>query len=83
MQSITLRSHVGTDGILHLDVPVGLHDTDLEVTVTLKPVTPKMEKTPEELGWPPGFFERTAGAWQGEPLTRGAQGEYEKRDNLS
>ena len=83
MQSITLRSHVGTDGILHLDVPVGLHDTDLEVTVTLKAVPPKMEKTPEELGWPPGFFERTAGAWQGEPLTRGAQGEYEKRDNLS
>lgn len=83
MQSITLRSHVGTDGILHLDVPVGLHDTDLEVTVTLKAVTPKMDKTPEELGWPPGFFERTAGAWQGEPLIRGAQGEYEKRDNLS
>ena len=83
MQSITLRSHVGTDGILHLDVPVGLHNTDLEVTVTLKAVTPKMVKTPEELGWPPGFFERTAGAWQGEPLTRGAQGEYEKRDNLS
>ncbi|MEQ9550532.1 MAG: type II toxin-antitoxin system ParD family antitoxin [Coleofasciculus sp. G3-WIS-01] len=36
-------------------------------------------KTPEELGWSPSFFERTAGKWQGEPLTRGEQGEYEQR----
>ena len=36
-------------------------------------------KTPEELGWSPGFFERTAGKWQGEPLTRGEHGEYEQR----
>jgi plasmid stability protein len=36
-------------------------------------------KTPEELGWPPGFFERTAGRWEGEPLIRGEQGEYEQR----
>lgn len=83
MQRITLHSHVGSDGILHLDVPVGLHDAGIEVTVTIQPVTPAKAKTPEELGWPPGFFERTAGAWQGEPLTREAQGEYEKRDNLS
>ncbi|MEK8016922.1 MAG: hypothetical protein VSS75_008645 [Candidatus Parabeggiatoa sp.] len=39
-------------------------------------------KTPEELGWPPGFFERTAGAWEGEPLTRDEQGEYEQREVL-
>jgi|GEM_PF-902328 len=36
-------------------------------------------KTPEELGWSPSFFERTAGQWEGEPLTRGEQGEYEQR----
>lgn len=83
MQSITLRSHVGEDGILHLDVPVGVHDAELEVTVTLKAVTPKMEaKTPVEDGWSPGFFERTFGAWQGEPLVREPQGEYPLRDEL-
>lgn len=38
-----------------------------------------VSKTPEELGWSPGFFERTAGKWEGEPLTRGEQGEYEHR----
>jgi hypothetical protein len=31
--------------------------------------------------WPPGFFEETAGAWQGE-LERAPQGEYEKREEL-
>jgi plasmid stability protein len=41
-----------------------------------------VKKTPEELGWSPGFFERTAGAWEGEPLTRGEQGEYEIREPL-
>ncbi len=33
-------------------------------------------------GWPIGFFEETAGAWQGEPLVREAQGEYEQRLEL-
>ena len=32
--------------------------------------------------WPEGLFERTAGAWQGEPLERVAQGEYEQRLEL-
>ena len=30
MQSITLRGHVGSDGILQLQLPVDLRDTDLE-----------------------------------------------------
>lgn len=38
--------------------------------------------TTEELGWPPGFFERTAGAWEGEPLVREDQGTQEERDKL-
>jgi len=31
-------------------------------------------------GWPEGLFERTAGAWQGEPLQRGPQGELQIDD---
>lgn len=34
----------------------------------------------DDLGWTPGFFERTAGAWQGEPLERGDQGECDSRE---
>lgn len=33
-------------------------------------------------GWSPGLFERTAGAWKGEPLERAPQGEPEQRLEL-
>jgi hypothetical protein len=80
MSTITIQSHIGADGMLKLQLPSEFIDTDIEVTVTIKPVTPPTKiKTPEELGWSPGFFERTAGMWEGEPLTRGEQGEYEER----
>ncbi|MBD6619696.1 hypothetical protein FNW02_28735 [Komarekiella sp. 'clone 1'] len=40
------------------------------------------QKTPEGLGWPPGFFEDVIGGWVGEPLERLEQGEYETREPL-
>lgn len=30
--------------------------------------------------WLPGFFEQVVGAWQGVPLERASQGEFERRD---
>ena len=83
MQSVKLHSHVGRDGILKLEVPVGLSEVDLEVMVIMHPLTPAATAgKPEGLGWPPGFFEQTAGAWVGEPLVRAPQGEYEMRAEL-
>ena len=32
--------------------------------------------------WPPGFFDHVAGSWQGPPLKRPPQGEYEAREQL-
>jgi len=75
-QTITVRSRVGSDGILHLDVPVALREMELEVTVTVTVQSVRAEPggdTPEALGWSPGFFEETFGAWEGEPLTRSPQ----------
>ena len=80
MQSITLRSHVGPDGILHIDIPVGVHDVDLEVTVTVEPFARQPAKTLEELGYPPDFFEKTAGSFEDEPLVRYPQGELQERN---
>lgn len=72
---ILILGHVGLDGILELKIPTEFKDADLEVTATIKPVTPVSQKTPEELGWPVGFFEKTAGSFQDEPLVRYPQGE--------
>ena len=33
----------------------------------------------EPVGWPSGAYAATAGAWQGEPLVREPQGDYEVR----
>jgi hypothetical protein len=52
MHSITVQSHVGTDGVLHLDVPVNLKDTDVEVVIHYHPLS-----KPASQGWEPGFFE--------------------------
>jgi hypothetical protein len=38
MESIKVRQRVGQDGILHLDIPVGLTDRDVEVMVIYQPV---------------------------------------------
>ncbi len=82
MQSVKLHSHVGRDGILKLEVPVGLSEVDLEVVVIVHPI----KKTPtaraaQRAGWSPDFFKRIAGAWKGE-LVREPQGEYEVRKPL-
>jgi hypothetical protein len=43
---------------------------------------PPSNEEPGTLGWPPNFFQETAGAWQGAPLVREEQGDYEVRDEL-
>ena len=63
MRSIKIRSHVGADGMLHLNIPLGLTDRDVEIMVIYQPLeTESKTKTPQELGWAPGFFENTFGA---------------------
>ena len=79
MTSIKLNSHIGPDGVLTLALPAELWNKDVEVVV--KPLAANA-LSPEDRGWPPGFFERTAGAWSGELLVREPQGEYEARKPL-
>jgi hypothetical protein len=76
MDSIKIRSHVGKDGVLHLDIPVEMADTEIEVTLTIQRVIP------QQGGWMPGFFEEVVGGWVGESLERAEQGEYEIREPL-
>ena len=78
MQTITLHSHVGEDGILHLDVPVGLTDADLEVTLTVQAV----KSLPEGKGLPPGFFEDTFGCLEDDPLVIDSEGVFEEQESL-
>lgn len=81
MRSIKLKSRIGPDGILHLDIPVGLTDKDLEVMIIFQAIELKTTASPPKgLGWPPGFFERTAGSIQDETFIRHPQGDFEERE---
>ena len=33
MESIKVRRHVGQDGILHLDIPIGISEQEVEVVI--------------------------------------------------
>jgi hypothetical protein len=78
METITLHSRVGADGLLNLQVPVKATNADLEIVLIVQPLAPQ----PAGHGWPAGFFEEVAGGWQGERLMREDQGDYEIRDEL-
>jgi hypothetical protein len=80
MQSIKLKKRVGEDGILHLDIPLGMKDKEVEVMVIYQSV--ETTQTPEDLGYPPGFFEQTAGCLANDPIQRYPQGEFEEREPL-
>ncbi|NEZ63892.1 hypothetical protein D0962_14030 [Leptolyngbyaceae cyanobacterium CCMR0082] len=38
MESVRVRQHIGNDGILHLEIPVGVIDREVEVMVIYQPV---------------------------------------------
>ncbi len=45
-------------------------------------VTAILEGVLKAKAWNPGFFEEVIGGWEGEPLVRGPQPEYQERDPL-
>lgn len=83
MQSLALHTRVGKDGILKIETPIGIADTELDVVLVVHPATKKQrDQGAQANGWPPGFFTEVIGGWQGEPLVRESQGVYETRDEL-
>jgi hypothetical protein len=78
MTRIEVRSKVGPDGVLHLDVPMGASEANREVRVIVEEVRPTQAMTQEE--WA-AWVHRMAGSWQGD-FERPPQGEYETRDEL-
>lgn len=74
MQTIRVREKTGKDGTLSLRIPLGTPEAEFEVLVVVQPLT----ATPEERGWPPGYFDRTFGSIQDETFVRPPQGELPK-----
>jgi hypothetical protein len=72
-----LNSRVGSDGVLHLAIPVGEADADRNVRVTIEPTD-----LPDDKQSYPEWLRTIAGKWQGE-FARPPNGQLEEREPLS
>jgi hypothetical protein len=81
-----MTARAGPDGVLHRTVPVGAADGEFEVAVVVQAKSSVngagRTPTPEELGWPPGYFENVVGSIDDDTFMRHPQGEFEQRDPL-
>ena len=80
MVTFTVRSHVGKDGVLNLQLPTGIKDSDVEIVVIVQPQ--REPKWIQDSGYPRLFFEETFGSLpelsELEPV-----GNYELREELA
>ena len=78
MNRIVTTSRVGSDGVLHLTLPLGAAEADREVRVTVEPAVPPRVSQEE---WR-RLVLATAGRWQGD-FERPEPGELEEREPLA
>ncbi|HAA29188.1 MAG TPA: hypothetical protein DCE56_17665 [Cyanobacteria bacterium UBA8553] len=73
MQSITLKSHIGSDGLLKVHLP-DMRDTDIEVVIVYKTTLPKgVEAAP---------LSQFYGCIQDDSFIRHPQNEQPERESL-
>ena len=78
MQSLRVTQRTGKDGVLHVRIPLGAPETDFEVVLVVQPKgTEPSPATPDQRGWPPGYFD-LAGSIDDETFVRPPQGELPK-----
>jgi hypothetical protein len=60
MQTVRVHGSTDKDGVLSLRVPLGQPNARYGVVIVAQPTG--TATTPEDRGWPPGYFERTFGS---------------------
>ena len=80
MEAIKMKTHVGDDGVMKLEVPTSFSNSDLEVIVVVHSQTPQQDGF-DRAEWI-AFVETTAGSLVDDPIVRGDQGTLEIRDEI-
>lgn len=75
METIKLKTHIGEDGVLKVELPVGVTNVDAEVIVVYEVDTPEAED------WET-FVNRTYGILADDPIERPPQLSFEVRDEI-
>ena len=73
MEATRLRAYIGDDGLLKIELPTNLNNTDVELVLVYQPTSS---------GWSENYFEDTYGSLADDPLERPPQGDFEERDEL-
>ncbi len=74
MHTLHLTERTGKDGVLNVSVPLGTPNAAYDVVLVVQPKETDLVATPQELGWPPGYFD-LAGSVDDETFVRPPQGE--------
>ncbi|MBD2519133.1 hypothetical protein H6G93_30070 [Nostoc sp. FACHB-973] len=86
MESIKIRTFIGDDGILQVQLPPQIANQELDVVIVFQPVikesSQSLIQTPQELGYSHRFVEKVIGSWEGEPLERPEQLPFEEREEI-
>ena len=76
MTTRVIRSKVGADGVLHLDLPLGIQEASQEVDVIVRSATSKKTRSDEE--WK-AWVIKMAGCIDDPSFVRHHQGQFEER----
>ncbi|MBX9253258.1 hypothetical protein H1Q63_04650 [Desmonostoc muscorum CCALA 125] len=86
MESIKIRTFIGDDGILQVQLPPQIVNQELDVVIVFQPVikesSQSLIQTPQELVYSHRFVEEVIGSWEGEPLERPEQLPFEEREEI-
>ena len=74
MQTIRVWERTDKEGTLLLRIPLGKPEAEFEIVVVVQPKEERVATTPQERGWPPGYFESTFGSISDETFERPPQG---------
>lgn len=77
METIKLKTRIGSDGLLKLETPTHFKDIETEVVIVLQPLT-----APNVLGWPTDYFEAIDAIQADDIVERPEQGALEVRESL-
>jgi len=83
METLSVSERTGSDGGLHLRIPLGRPEAEYDAVVVLQARTADCPpNAPESLGWPPGYFERSFGSIADESFLRPPQDELSEAVEL-
>ncbi|OBQ27626.1 MAG: hypothetical protein AN483_19715 [Aphanizomenon flos-aquae MDT14a] len=86
MESMKIKTHIGNDKILKVELPDEFANEKLEIVIVFQRIAEKSlqsaTKTPEELGYSRRFLEEVIGSWEDEPLERPEQLYFEEREEI-